>query len=385
MFKNLSIRMRLTLYSALLLSFCCIGLTTILNISAYDAVDSLQAPLIMPSLPEGTYEAQPPLPIEAELAVPTTEALNAKRGFSMESILYMLLTVLGGSALTYYIAGKTLKPLVLLNGQVKNIAVHNLSESLPVPPTKDEIAELSVSFNEMTDKLHEAFLMQQRFSASAAHELRTPLAVLQTKIDVFKKQSVHTKEEYDDLITVMSDQTLRLRKLVKALLDMTNMNDIEDITSMRLKDMMVSIIDELSLLANEKNVCITHTIDDSVIIGNIDLFYRAFYNLIENSIKYNREDGSVHISIKATNEKQVEIMIQDTGIGIPDDQKKHIFEPFYRVDKSRSRGMGGAGLGLAFVESLIHKHGGEIHVFDHETSGTCFRIVLNNVKSKGEY
>ena len=376
MFKKISIRWRLTILSALLLTVCCIGLTIALNLSAFRLVDSIDATIITTPATESSMPQN-----GGEITVsptPSQDSQNAKNGFRAESIIYMIIIILGGSALTYYVVGKALKPLETLNDQVKNITVHNLSETLDVPSTKDEIAELTSSFNEMTDKLDQAFMTQQRFSASAAHELRTPLAVLQTKVDVFKKKNSHSNEEYEVLIAVFEKQILRLRGLVSKLLDMTNMDDFSEKSTVALNDVFEDIVSELSFVAKEKNITLSMECNNSSFYGNTDLLYRAFYNLVENGIKYNKNGGHVAISCHSFNQSQVDIKILDTGIGIPDDMKKHIFEPFYRVDKSRSREMGGAGLGLAITNDIIKNHGGFITITDNENGGSCFDVILPN-------
>ncbi|MEG0379556.1 MAG: HAMP domain-containing protein, partial [Eubacterium sp.] len=242
MLKKLSLRCRSTLLSALLLTLCCAGLTIMLNFSAFQLVDQIEAAAVIKPATE--------IPLTQELeATPTVSAehLNtSKRAFSLQSMLYMLFIIGGGSALTYFIAGKALKPLDDLNEQVKNITVHNLSKKLEIPPTKDEIAELTQSFNTMSSKLNDAFMTQKRFSASAAHELRTPLSVLQTKIDVFKKRNTHTSDEYDALIAVFEKQITRLRRLVINLLDMTNMDRTQEKNTIHLRDLFEDILCELS-------------------------------------------------------------------------------------------------------------------------------------------
>lgn len=377
MINKLTIRWRLTILSALLLTLCCVGLTIVLNYSAFKMADSLEAAVpIVPAtsitpnsnMNGGVEELTPSIPLE--------ELQSAKRGYSDQSIFYMMMIVLGGSALTYYIAGKALKPLDILSNQVKNLNVHNLSETLEVPPTKDEISHLTQTFNEMSDKLNHAFMTQKRFSANAAHELRTPLAILQTKLDVFKKNEKHTNSEYETLMGVFEKQIHRLRELVGNLLDMSNMKDDQEKSDISLNDIFEDILSELSQVANNKNITLSLKCDNSIINGNVDLLYRAFYNLVENAIKYNKDNGSVDIEILKININQVKIKIKDGGIGIPDEFKHQIFEPFYRIDKSRSRDIGGAGLGLSIVDNIIKKHHGEIYVYDNEDIGTCFEIIL---------
>lgn len=371
MFKNVSIKLRITMLTAMVLITCCVGLTIVLNLSATQ--------LFIKVVPE--EHAIPPGESQ-HLVTPFPKNYKyinieqAKHGFRVESILYMFGIVIAGSTLTYYVAGKALQPLTSLNNQVKNIHVHNLSDSLDVPHTKDEIADLTHSFNEITDKLSEAFLIQKRFSASAAHELRTPLTVLQTKLDVFKKKNEHTVAEYDSIIIAFEKQIHRLRALVSNLLDMTHMNDNNDTSYMSLEELFEDIVSELSAISNAKNITLSLQCDDSEVFGNPDLLYRAFYNLVENGIRYNSPNGKVDIETKKIEKGRCQILIKDTGIGIPNEMKKHIFEPFYRVDTSRSRAIGGAGLGLSIVDHIIKKHNGSIEVSDNPNGGTCFTIVI---------
>ncbi|WP_125666633.1 sensor histidine kinase [Paenibacillus baekrokdamisoli] len=380
MLKKMPIRLRLTVMTVALLTVCCVGLTLILNFSADTMASRIDAALVLPAKEigeNGRVDESPQSPSSSIIIpVPSDDSQKARMDFRFKSIIYMILVIVGGGFLTYYISGKALKPLDTLNGQVKNINVHNLSETLSVPPTKDEIAELTITFNEMTDKLNSAFMMQGRFSASAAHELRTPLAVLQTKVDVFKKKKDHTNEEYNALISVIEKQTKRLRGLVGNLLDMTNMDDNGEQSSIFIKDIFEDIISELSHIAKDKNVTLSLDCDNSIVTGNTDLLYRAFYNLVENGIKYNIDGGTVGVIVNRLSKEEVSIKINDTGIGIAGNNKKNIFEPFYRVDKSRSRQMGGAGLGLSIVDSIIKKHHGTLTVTDNENGGTCFNVIL---------
>ncbi|GGD99239.1 sensor histidine kinase [Paenibacillus nasutitermitis] len=380
MLKKMPIRLRLTVMTVALLTICCVGLTVILNFSADTMAERIDAAVLSPAKEigdDGWGDGNAQSPSSSIITpVPSVDSQQARMDFRMKSIIYMIFVIVGGGFLTYYISGKALKPLHTLNGQVKNINVHNLSETLSVPPTKDEIAELTVTFNEMTDTLDNAFMMQGRFSASAAHELRTPLAVLQTKVDVFKKKKEHTNEEYDALISVIEKQTHRLRGLVGNLLEMTNMNDNGEQSSICIKDIFEDIISELSHIAKDKQVTMFLDCDNSIVTGNTDLLYRAFYNLMENAIKYNVDGGNVEVHVYRLSKEQVSIKIKDTGIGIPDNNKKNIFEPFYRVDKSRSRQVAGAGLGLSIVDSIIKKHKGTLTVTDNENGGSCFNVIL---------
>ncbi|KOS68188.1 histidine kinase [Lysinibacillus contaminans] len=379
MFKKMPIRLRLTAMMVILLTICCVGLTVILNFSAGIMATRIDAASTLPAqeVGEESYVIDHfQMPSDGMMSTPSVNKQQARTDFRFESVFYMLLIIVCGGVLTYYVSGKVLKPLDTLNSQIKNRTVHNLSETMDIPPTNDEIAELTQSFNEMTDKLNEAFIMQSRFSASAAHELRTPLAVLKTKVDVFKKKNVHSTEEYDALINIFEKQIQRLSELVFTLLEMTNMNDEFENGPNYLKDVLEDIVSELSHIADEKEVKLSLDCDESVVYGNTDLLYRAFYNIVENGIKYNFDGGKVMIKVKS-DKKQIMVEIKDTGIGIPAEEKTKVFEPFYRVDQSRSRELGGAGLGLSIVQSIITKHKGNIAVTDNQNGGTCFKIIFN--------
>ena len=377
MLKKLSIRLRLTVLSILLLTACCTGLTIILNISANRMADVIEAIPLTPAN-EATSDA---IPLQQSPAsdmsaiIPSGDSNTARTQFLYQSIFYMILIVVVGGGLTYYISGKALKPLLELGGQMKNRTVHNLSETLPVPENHDEVADLTRSFNEMSRTLEEAFAMQKRFSQSAAHELRTPLTVLKTKVDVFKKKSEHTAEEYDKLLSVITEQTNRLSDLVKDLLNLTNMDALECSERIKLKSMLTDVVDDLFCLITDKNITVSISGADQVVLGNRSLLHRAFYNLVENAIKYNVGNGKVDIIITSIAERSV-VKITDTGIGIPAELQELIFEPFFRVDKSRSRQMGGAGLGLSTAKAIVDKHHGKITISENPSGGTIFEITL---------
>ena len=375
MLKKLSVRWRMTLLSALLLTVCCVGITLVLNFTAYKMADAIDASIATPAPSIAGGDENTDF-VQDEPPVMSDEIYFLKRTFSIQSIVFMLFIILGGSTLTYYVSGKALEPLSELNNQVKNLTVQNLSQTLPMPQTKDEISELTESFNEMTAKLEESFQTQERFSANAAHELRTPLTVLQTKLDVFKKSNTHTDEEYQNIIATFEKQVGRLRNLITVLLDMTNIEHNTEQDTVNLCDVLEDIVSELMPVEEKNKVTLLINCSDVTVIGNLDLLYRAFYNLVENGIKYNKENGMVTVKARKLSNNRTEILISDTGIGIPDEMKEQIFEPFFRVDKSRSRAMGGAGLGLAMVDSIIKKHNGTISVADNKNGGSCFKIEL---------
>ena len=371
MIKKISLRWRLTILTSLLIAVCCIGLSVVLNISAYRMADSIDAVPIQPAQTTDEITDFSPMTPSA-----STESIKqAKNNYLTESVIYTVFAVLLGGILTYFISGKALNPVRALNEQVKNINTHNLDESLPVPPTNDELAELTSSFNDMTDKLAQAFAMQKRFSADAAHELRTPLTVLQTKLDVFQKKEQHSPEEYVDLTSALQKQIKRMRSLVTELLEIANMEHELQKQEVPLDLLLDDVVRDLIPVAKEKRITLNFEKGDLSVSGDYDLLYRAFYNLCENAIKYNTKNGKVFISTTGT-ESNLTVTIKDTGIGIPDDMKKQIFEPFYRVDKSRSREMGGAGLGLSLTDSIIKKHNGTITVCDNNNGGSCFTVTL---------
>lgn len=316
---------------------------------------------------ENAIQAAPTLPSETSYA--------ARKSFLQDSILYMIILVVIGAVLTYYLSGKALKPLQELSSQMKNLTVHNLSEDLEIPKSKDEVADLTYSFNEMSNKLDEAFSMQKRFSENAAHELRTPLSVLKTKVEVFEKKKSHTKEEYDSLLNVISTHTNRLSELVSDILNFTNMDAMEYNHKVEIKGLIEDIVDELTIPAKERHIMVSLKGMEQFVIGNTNLLHRAFFNLVENAIKYNHENGSVNIEVSCVNDQTL-VTIEDTGIGIPEEMRTLIFEPFFRVDKSRSRQMGGAGLGLTMVKNIIDKHGGQIRVLENQRGGSSFLVTL---------
>lgn len=374
--KNLSIRLRLTILSVLLLGICCVGLTVVLNVSANQMAEVIGAAAVLPSEAFGVTQAVET--VEASRMQATITSQAAQNSFVNQSILYMLLVVIVGGVFTYYISGKALRPLQVLSRQMKKRTVHNLSENIPVPQSGDEIADLTIAFNEMSQKLDEAFAMQKRFSQSAAHELRTPLTVLKTKVDVFHKKQEHTPEEYHNLLSVISSHTDRLSELVKDLLELTNMEDLACEEKIELKELVEEVCGELNVLALERDITISAEGEKRAVAGNWNLLHRAFYNLVENAIKYNKKSGRVTITVIDMGEK-VGISFADTGIGIPKDMQEQVFEPFFRVDKSRSRQMGGAGLGLTTVKSIIEKHSGSIAVSENARGDTVFLVILESV------
>lgn len=290
MIKKVSLRWRITILSSLLITVCCSGLSIVLNMSAYHMADMIDASVVQPAqMIDGTGENAPPIiPFE-----PAATVKLAKNDYFMKSIIYTVVAVFTGGMLTYSILGKALEPVRALNEQVKKVNTHNLNESLEIPPTKDELAELTASFNDMTNKLSQAFEMQKRFSADAAHELRTPLAVLQTKLDVFRKKEEHSVKEYETVMNAVQKQVKRLRNLVTELLDIANMEHEFHKQDILIGSLLKDVITELNPFAKEKNITLILNSSEYHVYGDYNLLYRAFFNLTENAIKYNVKHGKV--------------------------------------------------------------------------------------------
>lgn len=293
---------------------------------------------------------------------------NAKKQFRTTTILAMIALIGIGSVLTYLFASKTLKPLERLTEMANHININNLDENIPLPNTGDEVERLTQSFNDMTTKLNASYQVQKNFSANAAHELRTPLATIQTQLDVFELKADRTPSEYASLIKSVSESTERLSNLVNDLLSFTNEQDVDMSKSVNLHGLIEEILFELEEKAETKNIKITLAGEGNV-FGSDSLLQRAFYNLISNAIRYNVDDGSITITIS-----DKKVFISDTGVGIPDEAKPNIFNSFFCVDKSRSRELGGSGLGLAIVKNIIEKHNGYIYVKDNQPQGSVFVV-----------
>ena len=278
-------------------------------------------------------------------------------------------------AFTYFLAGRALKPLQKFSSRMEEIQAQNLCDPLELPDTEDEIACLARSFNEMLIRLNQAFTVQRQFSANAAHELRTPLAVMQTKLDVFRKKKNPSCAEYEEIIGMMREQTGRLSHLIEILLEMTNLRMAERKEPVSLNALAEEVLCDLDQVAREKGVELIQTEGDAELKGNDSLLYRAVYNLVENAIKYNRPGGTVTVDIHKEQDTAV-LTVTDTGIGITVENREKIFEPFFCVDKSRSRSMGGAGLGLALVRDIAQQHGGSVSVLDSFAGGTKIALLL---------
>ena len=390
-----SLQLKLTLLLSLLMIISCVLMYFFISHSAVSGMDGLQNYMIKVDPQDGdspiTFNVDP----KALFPQFEQEIQETKEDFLLRSVIATTIIILLSSVCTYFLTKKTLTPLQKLTSEVSQIQAQNLSTQLAVPNSKDEIAQLTSSFNEMLARLDNAFSTQKQFSANAAHELRTPLAVLQTNLEVFEKKQEPEMVEYQQLFTMIKEQTARLSQLVGTLLDMTNLKSVPRTDHVSLEELVDEVFCDLDPVAEKAGISIhfddsssqdlytdVHTPDASALNNNIlnitgsyVLLYRAVYNLVENAIKYNRPNGSVTVSVKEKN-GQAMILVKDTGIGISPENQKKIFDPFFRVDKSRSRAMGGAGLGLALVDSIAKEHGGTVKVLESSETGSTIALML---------
>ena len=390
-----SLQLKLTLLLSLLMIVSCVLMYFFISHSAVSGMDGLQNYMIKVDPQDGdspiTFNVDP----KALFPQFEQEIQETKEDFLLRSVIATTIIILLSSVCTYFLTKKTLTPLQKLTSEVSQIQAQNLSTQLAVPNSKDEIAQLTSSFNEMLTRLDNAFSTQKQFSANAAHELRTPLAVLQTNLEVFEKKQEPEMIEYRQLFTMIKEQTARLSQLVGTLLDMTNLKSVPRTDHVSLEELVDEVFCDLDPVAEKAGISIhfddsssqdlytdVHTPDASALNNNIlnitgsyVLLYRAVYNLVENAIKYNRPNGSVTVSVKEKN-GQAMILVKDTGIGISPENQKKIFDPFFRVDKSRSRAMGGAGLGLALVDSIAKEHGGIVKVLESSETGSTIALML---------
>lgn len=390
-----SLQLKLTLLLSLLMIVSCVLMYFFISHSAVSGMDGLQNYMIKVDPQDGdspiTFNVDP----KALFPQFEQEIQETKEDFLLRSVIATTIIILLSSVCTYFLTKRTLTPLQKLTSEVSQIQAQNLSTQLSVPNSKDEIAQLTSSFNEMLTRLDNAFSTQKQFSANAAHELRTPLAVLQTNLEVFEKKQEPEMVEYQQLFTMIREQTTRLSQLVGTLLDMTNLKSVPRTDQVALEELVDEVFCDLDPVAEKAGISIhfddsssqdwhtdVHTPDASALNNNIRnitgsyvLLYRAVYNLVENAIKYNRPNGSVTVSVKEKN-GQAMILVKDTGIGISPENQKKIFDPFFRVDKSRSRAMGGAGLGLALVDSIAREHGGSVKVLESNEKGSIIALML---------
>ena len=384
--KKLSLQWRLTLIIALLVSVTCMLMYFFISHSAVTGMENLENYIV-----QVNETGSEPITFNVDPVVLfpdlSDQVQATKNLFRIRSMIATGIIILLSSVGTYFISRHALSPLHELSAKIDKIQAQNLSESLEVPDSNDEISHLTASFNEMLSRLDDAFTVQKQFSASAAHELRTPLAVMQTNLEVFARKKTPSTEEYHKIFSTIQEQTGRLSHLAEILLDITGIQTVERSETISLAELTEEVLCDLTSIADQKQIELIQRDGDCIVTGSYLLLYRAVYNLVENAIKYNHPSGKVTVTIHpektvldaassphSTNCAFVEI--SDTGIGISPEYQKKIFAPFFRVDKSRSRAMGGAGLGLALVTEIARQHGGRVKVLESNEKGSTIALML---------
>ena len=384
--KKLSLQWRLTLIITLLMTVTCILMYFFISSSAVTGIEDLGDYVVKINETDSTpitFNINP----NTLFAGLSDQVQATKDLFRTRSIIATAIIILLSSVCTYFISRRALLPLRRLSSEINKIEAQNLSESLEIPDTNDEISRLTGSFNKMLSRLDDAFTAQKQFSASAAHELRTPLAVMQTNLEVFARKNAPTVEEYQELFRMIQDQTGRLSHLSEVLLDMTGIQSVERSDSISLAALTDEVFCDLISVADQKEIELIQEDGDCTVTGSYLLLYRAVYNLVENAIKYNHPGGKVAVKIsknKAEPDPSASshltdcaiVEVSDTGIGISPEFQEKIFDPFFRVDKSRSRAMGGAGLGLALVNEIARQHGGQVKVVESSEKGSTIALIL---------
>ena len=380
--KKMSLQWRLTIITTLLIAMICGSLTIFIYKNGVYYIDSLQNTVDAKS--EDNNEKNPD---EIYISIPDEEWNNFAKNFSIQvynnkadykksSLLFSTLLSLLGGVITFFISGHALKPLCDFSKKIEEVQAQNLSNSRIEENNFSELNQLSISYNKMLERLSEAFKLQRQFTANAAHELRTPLAVMQLQIDLYNS-SKHPDNDTSaqQTISMITEQTERLGKMVRTLLDMSELQTIARDEEIAISALVEEVLADLEPLAQEKGINLIEKCDNVLLMGSDILIYRLVYNLVENAIKYNFSDVTVTVTATQQN-SQLHLTVEDTGNGIPEELKERIFEPFFRLDKSRSRELGGVGLGLALVREIVRVHNGSILVKNNANSGTTFEVIF---------
>ncbi|WP_270811372.1 sensor histidine kinase [Hungatella effluvii] len=374
MMKKLSLRMRLTLLSALVMASVAVILTSMFLFGA-DRIfvrDLEQKMTFQPQDIIITSVKKEGLPNEnMDLQEVTVSLKKAGAQFNLWGLAALFLVLILGTGATWLMAGHVLKPLKELSSAIDEIGGNDLSNRVEIQGRQDEIGRLARSFNHMMDKVSASFERQKRFSASAAHELKTPLATILVNLEVLELDGKTSPDRMEKVLTIVKSNTERMIRLVEDLMRLTSDKTYE-MEKVELSEVFTITLYELSPLIRKKDLTVSiENTPDISLTGSRVMLYRVMSNLLENAAKYNREHGSISI-VTDREDNGVTVKIADTGIGIPEEELPHIFEPFYRVDQSRSRAVGGAGLGLPLVKDIVEKHGGEVAVKSAAGEGTTF-------------
>ena len=368
--KKFSLQWRITLMTALLIGLTCIAMNLMLCSSGVYYMDRIADALrgggTVIITDEGTASFDPQF---AEPGEELTIVVDDVQGRFRTTNWYItaVVTVLSG-ILAYFVSGHALKPLHSFASQVERVQMNNLADMRIDEDALPEFKQLSQSFNQMLERLNDAFAAQRQFTGNAAHELRTPLALLQAQLELFSAEHPDMQPETAEFLSLLREQTERLTRLTKTLLEMSNLRQVARNERIRLAPMIEEIFTDLAPLSDKCGVTLTAE-GDGIMTGSDALIYRLIFNLTENAVKYNRPGGSVRVSVAQEPEKLL-IRISDNGYGIPEEYQQSIFQPFFRVDKSRSREYGGAGLGLSLVWEIADIHGGSVRVEESSKNGT---------------
>ena len=379
--KRMSLQWRLTCITTLCIAIICGCLTMFVYKNGVHYIDSLQDAVesqgdekgnksdeIYISIPDDKWDE-----FADEFSV---QVYNNKADYKRNSLIITVLLALLGGVVTYFISGHALRPIREFSDKIEEVQAQNLSDSRIEENNVKELNQLGISYNKMLERLSEAFEIQRQFTANAAHELRTPLALMQVQLDLYNS-ATHPGNDADTLQTIkmVTEQNDKLNRMVKTLLDMSELQSVGRDDKIILDAIVEEVLADLEPLAQEKNIKLIGKCEDATMIGSDILIYRLVYNLVENAIKYNHPLGQVAVTAYQRN-KHVYLSVEDTGSGIPKELRERVFEPFFRVDKSRSRELGGVGLGLAFVREIVRVHDGSICIKSGKTGGTIFEVTF---------
>ena len=374
--KRISLQWRITLMTVLLIGVTCVAMNLLLCSSGVyymDTIaDSLQGGGTVILNEEGTASFDPQLIVpNGELTIVVDGAQGRFR--TTNWYITAAVTLLSG-ILAYFVSGRALKPLRSFASQVEMVQMTNLADMKIDEDVLPEFKQLSRSFNQMLERLNTAFAAQRQFTGNAAHELRTPLALMQAQLELFSAEHPAVLPETAEFLTLLREQTERLTQMTRTLLEMSNLQQVARNERIQLAPMIEEIFTDLAPLSDKRGVTLTAE-GDGIMTGSDALIYRLIFNLTENAVKYNRQGGSVWVSVTQEPEKLL-LRVSDTGCGIPEEYQRSIFQPFFRVDKSRSREYGGAGLGLSLVWEIADLHGGSVWVEESSDKGTTIAVEL---------
>ena len=379
--KRISLQWRITLMTVLLIGVTCVAMNLLLCFSGVyymdTIVDGLQGGGTVILNEEGTASFDPQLVApDDELTIVVDGAQGRFRATNW--YITAAVTLLSG-ILAYFVSGRALKPLRSFASQVEMVQMNNLADMKIDEDVLPEFKQLSHSFNQMLERLNTAFAAQRQFTGNAAHELRTPLALMQAQLELFSAEHPAMLPQTAEFLTLLREQTERLTQMTRTLLEMSNLQQVARNEQLQLAPMVEEIFTDLAPLSDKRGVTLTAE-GDGIMTGSDALIYRLIFNLTENAVKYNRPGGSVRVSVTQELEKLL-LRVSDTGCGIPEKYQQSIFQPFFRVDKSRSREYGGAGLGLALVWEIAELHGGSVWVEESSEKGTTIAVGLPTQQS----